>query len=182
MVCWLGFAAVFLFRRRPAEAAERKRDPQSRIGILIQVVGYTMVWAGQPRLAHLILLNHPLLEIVFAVFTISLAVISVVLVNMAVRTLGKQWALAARIVEGHKLITKGPYRIVRNPIYTGMFGLLIASGPADGHWLRLLIAIVVFFIGTLIRIRSEERLLRETFGTEFDDYARRVKALIPGVY
>ncbi|MDT5157309.1 MAG: hypothetical protein QOH51_1666 [Acidobacteriota bacterium] len=42
-------------------------------------------------------------------------------------------------------------------------------------------AVIVYIIGTLIRVRSEEKLLRETFGPEFGDYARRVHAFIPGL-
>jgi protein-S-isoprenylcysteine O-methyltransferase Ste14 len=96
--------------------------------------------------------------------------------------LGKQWALAARLVEGHELIQDGPYRFVRNPIYTGMFGMLVATGLAAGRWFNLLIAIVMFAVGTYIRIRSEERLLRQAFGSKFEVYARDVPALIPGIY
>jgi len=99
--------------------------------------------------------------------------------SAAIRTLGEQWSLAARVVEGHKLVTKGPYSIVRNPIYTGMFGMLLATGLAVSHWIGLVIAIVIFAIGTFIRVRSEERLLREMFGSEFDEYARKVRAVIP---
>jgi len=97
----------------------------------------------------------------------------------AVRSLGKQWVLAARLLEGHKLVTEGPYNVVRNPIYTGMFGMLLATGFAVSHWLGLSIAIVIFAIGTFIRVRSEEKLLREAFGGEFDEYARKVPAVIP---
>jgi len=99
-----------------------------------------------------------------------------------VRTLGKQWALAARLVEGHKLITVGPYAYVRNPIYTGMLGILIATGLAMEHWIALIAAIVFFAVGTVIRVRSEEKLLRGAFGEEFEEYARRVPAVLPGIY
>jgi len=68
---------------------------------------------------------------------------------------------------------------VRNPIYTGMFGMLLATGLAVSSWFGLLLAIVVFSIGTAIRVISEERLLREAFGREFDEYASRVPAVIP---
>jgi protein-S-isoprenylcysteine O-methyltransferase Ste14 len=40
----------------------------------------------------------------------------------------------------------------------------------------------LFIAGTYIRIRSEERLLREAFGSEFEEYARTVPALVPGIY
>jgi len=117
-----------------------------------------------------------------AVLTVAMAVASTWLVNAAARRLGKQWALAARLVEDHTLIRDGPYRVVRNPIYTGMFGMLLATGLAAGQWIPLLIAVMLFIPGTYIRIRSEERLLREAFGSEFEAYARKVPALFPGIY
>ena len=72
-------------------------------------------------------------------------------------------------------------RLVRHPIYTGMLGLLLATGVAVSYWPALLIALFVFLTGTVIRIRSEERLLRETFGAEFEAYTQRVPALLPGM-
>ena len=93
--------------------------------------------------------------------------------------MGKQWSLEARVLKGHKLITQGPYRIVRNPIYTGMLGMLIATGLAVSHWIGLVAGMIMFAIGTFIRVRSEEKLLRETFGNEWDEYARRVPAVVP---
>jgi len=107
---------------------------------------------------------------------------SVWFVSTAIRTLGKQWSLAARVLEGHKLVTEGPYRIVRNPIYTGMFGMLLATGLAISHWIALLIAIVVFAVGTVIRVQSEEKLLREVFGAEFEAYKHRVPAVLPFLF
>ena len=121
------------------------------------------------------------LEIALSVLTMVLAVASVWFCGAAVRTLGKQWSLAARVLEGHKLVTEGPYNVVRNPIYTGMFGMLLATSLAVSHWTGLSIAIVIFAIGTFIRVRSEEKLLREAFGAEFDEYARKVPAVIPFV-
>jgi len=120
--------------------------------------------------------------IAFGVFTIGVAAASVWLVWAAVRHLGKQWAVAARLVENHKLITTGPYSYVRNPIYTGMLGMLIATGLAMEHWIALIVAVVLFAIGLVIRVRSEEKLLRAAFGEEFEEYARRVPAVLPGIY
>jgi len=120
--------------------------------------------------------------IIFATFTIGLAAASAWLIEGAVRTLGKQWAMRARLVEGHQLITTGPFAYIRNPIYTGMLGMLIATGLAAEHWIALIPAIVIFVIGMVIRIRTEEKLLRSEFGEQFEDYARRVPAVIPGIY
>jgi protein-S-isoprenylcysteine O-methyltransferase Ste14 len=120
--------------------------------------------------------------IVFSLFTIGIAAGSGWLIEAAVRTLGKQWALPARLVEGHKLITVGPYAYVRNPIYTGMLGMLIATGLAMEHWVALIVALVIFIVGMVIRVRSEEKLLRTAFGEEFEEYAKRVPAVLPGIF
>ena len=60
--------------------------------------------------------------------------------------------------------------------------MLLATGLVIDRAIPLAIAIVVFLAGTYIRIQSEERLLRQTFGAEFEAYARKVPALIPGIY
>jgi protein-S-isoprenylcysteine O-methyltransferase Ste14 len=120
--------------------------------------------------------------IVFGVMTVGIAVVSGWLIESAIRTLGKQWALRARLVEDHQLITVGPYAHIRNPIYTGMLGMLIATGLATEHWIAMIAAIVIFVIGMVIRVRSEEKLLRAEFGEEFEAYARRVPAVVPGIF
>jgi protein-S-isoprenylcysteine O-methyltransferase Ste14 len=179
---WITFAGVFLARKKPPAQQETMRDKRATIGIVLQAFGYALVWAIQRPMFSPIVSMPVALEIILAVITVGIAAISLWLVMSAVRTLGQQWAYAARIVEGHKLITDGPYSWVRNPIYTGMFGMLLATGLAVSHWIGLLPAIVIFAIGTMIRVRSEEKLLREAFGHEFEDYARRLPAVLPGIY
>jgi protein-S-isoprenylcysteine O-methyltransferase Ste14 len=184
IVCWIFFAVIFLLRKRPPAEPEAKRDRNATFGIALQMCGYFLVWFHPPGTAFLppVPALSGVVGIVFAVFTISLAVASGWLLESAVRTLGKQWALAARLVEGHKLITAGPYAYVRNPIYTGMLGMLIATGLAMEHWIATIVAVVIFSVGLVIRVRSEEKLLRAAFGQEFEDYAKRVPAVIPGIY
>ena len=175
---WLAFVIAFFFHKKPPSPPDKKRDPSSITGIVLQGVSYGIVWSIR-RTWFTPMFPNRSLEIGLAVLTMVLAVWSVWFCSAAIRTLGEQWSLAARVVEGHKLVTKGPYSIVRNPIYTGMFGMLLATGLAVSHWSGLVIAIVIFAIGTFIRVRSEERLLREMFGPEFDAYARKIPAVIP---
>ena len=179
LACWFLFAGIFLLRKKPPKAPESKRDRASLAGIVMQGFGFGVVWSLRRQFfTPLVAMPRPL-EIALAIVTVALPVASCWLVLAAVRTLGKQWAFVARVVEGHKLIVEGPYKIVRNPIYLGMFGMLVATGLAVTRWWVLLIAIVIFLIGTSIRVRSEEKLLRESFGEEFEAYARRVPALFP---
>ena len=60
--------------------------------------------------------------------------------------------------------------------------MLLATSLAISHWIALPIAIVVFAIGTWIRVHSEEKLLREAFGAEFEEYARKVPAVVPYLF
>ena len=184
VACWWWFAIGFWLRKRPPRALPAKRDLTSYFGIALQAVGYFWVWdfrfmfhrtspiASQPKW----------LAWTVAVLAVVLAAFSAWFVNAAARRLGKQWSLAARIVEGHNLIDDGPYRLVRNPIYAGMFGMLVATGLTVSPFEALLVACALFLAGTWIRVRIEERLLREAFGATFDDYANRVPAMIPGIW
>ena len=179
MLSWFVFAGVFIFRKKPPPAPEKKRDNGARYGIALEGIGNACVWAvRRPAFTPIFPFGFPV-EIVLALMTVAVAISSSLLALAAVRTLGKQWAYAARIVDDHELITQGPYSIVRNPIYTGMFGLMIATGLAISFWWAFPPAIVFFWTGTMMRIRAEEKLLREAFGNEFDAYAGRVPALLP---
>ena len=182
LLCWCAFAAAFLFRKKPPKSKETKRDNTARIGIALEAVGYAIVWTVRRPQTTSFLPAPPALEVIIALITVALAIASVWLVLSSVRTLGKQWSVAARLVEGHQLITDGPYRIVRNPIYTGMFGMMIATGFTVSYWWTLPPAIIVFWIGTVMRVRSEEKLLQEAFGNEFEEYTRQVPALLPELH
>jgi protein-S-isoprenylcysteine O-methyltransferase Ste14 len=184
IACWWIFLLTFWLRKRPPRAREAKRDRTSLIGMFLQAVAYFCVWSFPLEQKHFspVRPGSPGVEWGVAVLTVAIAAASTWLVNAAARRLGKQWALTARVVEGHTLIQDGPYRFVRNPIYAGMFGMLVATGRAVTQWLPLVVAIVLFAVGTWIRVRSEERLLREAFGSAFEAYARHVPALIPGIY
>ncbi len=180
VLSWFGFAAVFLiFGDKTKSPPDRKRARGSLVGVVLQGVGYGFAWGAQrTHFSPIIRVGVPGQIVLFVIIT-ALAIGSPWFAFRARQALGKEWSVTARLVEGHKLVTAGPYGVVRNPIYTGMFGMLLATGLAISHWVALLAAIVVFAIGSAIRVRSEEKLLREAFGTEFDEYARKVPAVIP---
>jgi protein-S-isoprenylcysteine O-methyltransferase Ste14 len=119
------------------------------------------------------------LNIVLQIVAAALSISCVFLTMLAIRELGKQWSLEAKLVEGHDLVMTGPYNLVRHPIYTAMLGKLIATGIVLSHWAVVIGAVIVFLIGTYIRTRFEERLLGDAFGEKFAEWKRRVPGLIP---
>ena len=173
------FSAIFLLVAKPSRDKTRKADPRSVVAIFIQALAFAIAWTIVRKPFTPFLPIDWRAQYFVAAIIVLLVLASLIFVTAAVRTLGKQWSLRARVLEHHELIRRGPYRIVRHPIYTGMFGMLIVSSLAHGHWLGLVIASIVYCLGTVMRIRSEEKLLREQFGSQYDDYAREVPAFIP---
>jgi steroid 5-alpha reductase family enzyme len=182
VVCWISFAFIFFLGKKGASRSDTKRATSSLLGLVLQCVAYTIVWVF-PRARFTPIVPLPKIdETAIAFVTMAIALGSIWFCLAAVRALGRQWALEARVIEGHELIKKGPYSVVRNPIYLGMFGLLVATGLAISRWEALVAAVVLFLAGNEIRIRSEEKLLREAFGAQFEDYARRVPAFFPRLF
>ncbi|HEV2826456.1 MAG TPA: isoprenylcysteine carboxylmethyltransferase family protein [Pyrinomonadaceae bacterium] len=182
MICWFAFAGIFLLRKKPPSPPDQQREPSSLVGVALQGVSFAIVWAVHRTMFTPFVSHSELLALAASVLAVMAAVSSVWLIMAALKTLGKEWSLTARLVEGHQLATSGPYAYVRHPIYTGMLGMLVATGLAVSHWTALLGALVVFFVGTIIRVRREEKLLRGAFGEQFEAYARRVPAILPGLY
>lgn len=181
ILSWMAFAAIFLLRTKPAKIKEAQKAPAAITGIALQGVGFGLVWTFR-RTDWWPFPSSLAGELLLAVVAVALAWVSNWWCLRAVRVLGKQWTLHARVIQGHELITEGPYGIVRNPIYLGMFGLMVATGLALAAWWALLGAVAAFLIGNLIRIRAEEKLLQETFGEQFSEYARRVPAFLPPIW
>lgn len=180
---WILFAMIFFLGRRGAapKTATTARSNASRVGFVTQMVAYAVVYTFErPYFTPSVPMSKRSEAIVLLVAS-AIGVASILFCYTAMRTLGKQWSLIARIVSGHELIEQGPFSIVRNPIYLAMFGLLLQAGLVVSVWQAIIPAIVLFLIGTWIRIREEEKILRQQFGSQFDDYARRVPAFIPGL-
>jgi protein-S-isoprenylcysteine O-methyltransferase Ste14 len=170
--CWAALFVAFVFRKRPPSAREVKRGRRWGSGLLIEAVSIALVFGLRRR---------PETGLALGVSAVGLAAVSAWFMIAAQRALGRQFAYQSRLVEGHRLITAGPYRLVRHPIYTGLYGLALATALAYSRWIAIPLFTVLYAVGTAIRVRSEERLLRAQFGAEFEAYAARVPAVVPGL-
>jgi protein-S-isoprenylcysteine O-methyltransferase Ste14 len=81
----------------------------------------------------------------------------------------------------HKLVTSGPYRWVRHPLYTVGSSMFLAFGMMADNWFVALLGILAF-IGMAIRTPKEEANLIEKFGDEYRDYMKRTGRFFPKVY
>jgi protein-S-isoprenylcysteine O-methyltransferase Ste14 len=181
-IAWFAFAAIFLRRRRPPPSPEKSRDPMGTVGLILQGAGFGIAWGVRRHLGTPLFDAALPVLVVVSILAVALAAGSVALTLWSVRTLGRQWALAARLVEGHELVTGGPYQYVRNPIYLGMLGMLLATGATVAQPLGLVLGALVFCAGSVVRIRAEERLLRTAFGDRWETWAGQTPALLPGIW
>jgi len=95
--------------------------------------------------------------------------------------LGKNWTGRITTSGAQELVIAGPYRIVRHPIYagvlTGMLGTAVALDEVRGP-----LAVALTAMAYARKVRREEAALRERFGASYKEYARRVAALVPGIW
>ena len=179
LLCWVVFAVTLLYRRGSSSAEHQSREPLSWVGLVLQLVSYPISWSVWQKPFSPFAGDGFALNIGLQVMAAALGLCSAWLAVSAIRELGKQWSLQARVLEDHKLVTTGVYSIVRHPIYTAMLGMLIATGVVISHWLALSVAVVVFLAGTKIRIHLEEKLLADAFGKQFAEWRSAVPSLIP---
>jgi protein-S-isoprenylcysteine O-methyltransferase Ste14 len=160
----------FLLMKRNKAKAD-KIDKRARWGIVLALIAFSIVW--QPTFWEKSLPAWRLaVSILFFLAAIAL-------VWTAARVLGRQWRIDAGLNADHNLITSGPYRIVRHPIYTSLLCLLLAVGFLFTRLPWLALATVLALLGTEIRVRVEDGLLESRFGKQFEDYKKSVPGYIP---
>lgn len=92
--------------------------------------------------------------------------------------LGRNWSGTVTLKENHELIVRGPYRLVRHPIYTGLLAMLLATALEQGH-IAGIIGLVLAFISFWIKLSDEEEVMTKQFPDQYAAYAGRVRRIIP---
>jgi protein-S-isoprenylcysteine O-methyltransferase Ste14 len=96
----------------------------------------------------------------------------------AVARLGRFLVPRAVVFSDHALVTNGPYRFVRHPVYSGNLALLLGTALGTLNLLVLTIVPLAAF-GLLMEARVEEELLESKFGDVYRAYAHRTGRFIP---
>jgi len=95
-------------------------------------------------------------------------------------TIGRNWSGIVTLKEGHELIIRGPYALVRHPIYTGLIAMFAGTALFSGY-LGGIFGIVVVFVSFWIKLREEEKVMLKQFPVEYAAYQQRVNRIIPFV-
>jgi protein-S-isoprenylcysteine O-methyltransferase len=113
---------------------------------------------------------------------IALMWLGIGLRQWAVATLGGFFRTTVVVQADHQLITKGPYRWLRNPSYTGAMITVLGQGLTFGNWVALLVLVGGVMSALIWRISVESRALSGHFGASYDAYVKSSWALIPWVW
>ena len=158
--------------------AERPRSPGVKFPPpTLFVVGWLVGWALEANVVRFRLLSgDPGASLVVA-GTVLIAAGLVVIASGLLTFFRARTAIMPHHAAS-RLVTHGPYRFTRNPMYLGMS--LLHAGlalRANMGWPLVLLPLVLLALVRLV-IGREERYLASAFGTEYDEYRRRVRRWI----
>jgi protein-S-isoprenylcysteine O-methyltransferase Ste14 len=112
---------------------------------------------------------------------LAITVIGLVFAVWARFYIGRNWDGLIALKEDHQLVRRGPYAIVRHPIYSGFMLATLGTAIAQGQ-LAGLVSTFMIVLAWGYKSRVEERFMTARFGAEYDQYRREVKALVPMVW
>jgi protein-S-isoprenylcysteine O-methyltransferase Ste14 len=101
---------------------------------------------------------------------------------LAHQRLGRNFSVSLDIREGHVLISKGVYAVLRHPMYSAFWLWAIAQFLLLPNWFAGSAGILGFGILYLGRIGQEERLMLDTFGDDYRIYMNRTARIVPWIY
>ena len=178
--CWLVFVAIWVIGALSTKPTIYRETHAQRLRYwVLLVVAYFLLVYGQR-------LPYPLnLRVIPQVAPTAwgaavLCVIGLVFAFWARITLGRNWSGLVTLKEGHELVERGPYRLVRHPIYTGIVTMFFATALALGH-LAGFAATFLMFESFWIKLRDEEQLMLQQFPDRYAAYRQRAKRIIPFV-
>jgi protein-S-isoprenylcysteine O-methyltransferase Ste14 len=173
---FLGWIAAEVINRVIAQAGGggQVRDRGSYWGIIAALlVCLSMDYAA--RFMHLGILIGAA-----QIFGVILMLLGIATREWAIAVLGRHFQLKVTIQNEHHLVTRGPYRWVRHPAYTGSILTLIGVALTLGTWVGGLLTVIICLLTYSYRVRVEEQALVTALGNTYRDYMRRTWRFFPG--
>ena len=177
-VALLAFAApMLLVAGRRGGTPRAGKDPGERAPVLANFTAFglffpsLLAFAGPPEGRAALLL---------ALTGCILAVAGAAVVFRSRLELGPAWSFLP-VADEAGLVTTGPYRLVRHPIYLGLSMLAMGEALAFASWPAVLVLLAGVIPTFVWRAAAEEKLLTGTFGARYDCYRKHTRMIIPYV-
>ena len=178
--CWILFSVIWLLSAISTKRSIYRESGARRLRYWILLVLAFLLLTRASRLPY------PFnLRIISATATVQWLAAGLCIAGLAFcvwarATLGRNWSGTITLKEGHELIERGPYRLVRHPIYTGLLAMFLATALAFGH-LGGVVAVILAFASFWIKLSEEEKLMLQQFPDQYRSYQQRAKCIIPFV-
>lgn len=173
------FAAPMLLgdrARREEPAGRAQRRATTRMPLIANLAAFALFFAS------LVFLSNSSAGDIAPALAMSgciLALVGAALVLRSRAELGSAWSLLPKADRDTGLVTTGPYRLVRHPIYLGLTLLAAGNALSFGSAAAFLIVLIGIVPTFAWRARVEERELSHTFCEAFAVYRQRTKLIIP---
>ena len=176
--CWGAFFVVWVAAAMFTKRTVYHESGARRLRYIIPIVlGWFLVFRGYRLGSPLNIQIIPETEAILVAAAI-LCLCGLGLCLWARAVLGRNWSGTVTLKENHELIVRGPYRLVRHPIYTGLLAMLVATAIEQGHIAGML-GLIFVFASFWIKLNNEEEVMRKQFPDQYAAYAKRVKRIIP---
>jgi protein-S-isoprenylcysteine O-methyltransferase Ste14 len=177
--CWVLFFVVWIVASISTKRAVYRETPgrRMRYSLLLVVAYFLLLNPG--------LLPYPFdLRLIPCTNTIAwvctiLCLAGLMFCVWARATLGRNWSGTITLKEDHELIERGPYRIVRHPIYTGLLVMYLATAILSGRTGGLILGVPMVFASFWIKLRDEEKIMLQQFPEQYAAYQQRTARIIP---
>jgi protein-S-isoprenylcysteine O-methyltransferase Ste14 len=179
--CWVLFCSYWLLLRNSTRKNIGGRTLRQRyMGTLGYVLIFTMLYLPlfvRGGFAGRILPASDLLQGIGAAICIA----GVGLCIWSRTILGRNWSGGVAAKQGHELIIKGPYRLVRHPIYSGFIIALAGTCLVTGGMAAIAITFI-YALALCLKINQEEVLLKDVFPGTYAVYQQKSRKLIPFIW
>ncbi|MGA8115343.1 MAG: isoprenylcysteine carboxylmethyltransferase family protein [Actinocatenispora sp.] len=177
--CWFALEVGLLVRDLVRGRARLRHDRGTRLIVTVSLgVAMVLGWSVSGSLPWL---ATPVRG-AFAAAGVALIWIGLAVRVWAVLTLGGAFSTYVQVDGDQQVVTRGPYRWVRHPSYTGLLLICLGFGIGAGNWLSLVICAVVPPLGLLPRIAVEEAELLRVLGERYRSYQQTTRRLVPGLW
>jgi protein-S-isoprenylcysteine O-methyltransferase Ste14 len=179
---WLAWAAYWVATSRAVKREVRKESRVSRWGHMLPLMlgGWLLATPHLPRAWRS--LEAAVIPWSPALYWggVSMLALGLAFSVWARQHIGRNWSAMVTVKARHELVRSGPYAWVRHPIYTGLLAGFLGTAVLLDQW-RGVLALSIALAALWRKLRLEERFMLETFGKDYADYRRRVRALVPGL-
>jgi protein-S-isoprenylcysteine O-methyltransferase Ste14 len=164
-------------RSRSKTGTKQDRSTLGMIWLVIAVSVTTGIFVAQNFQAAA--LSHGR---IFAIAGVVLFIAGLILRWWAIITLGRFFTVDVTIEKDHKLVERGPFRVVRHPSYTGVLLAFVGFALSLRNWAALPVIFLPIAAAFIRRMNVEEEALSRALGACYAEYMKHTKRLMPFIY